>query len=215
MSTYRKRGVVRPIARARPFDATIITVDPCGQGNAVFVESRSDGSRDVKQPYENGTFHMCRVLSKASDFETNWEGLVFRQLNEADVADEGIEGIGAYEDLTLIGFSITSGEVIKRKNGVVSARGDGANAIYVPITIAGAMTVERSEFFKLLALCVDWSLVRNQFDEATNSLRAGFQFRVHGKMIRVQEAVYVVETRAAIKLNRLAKSVTIIISTLS
>lgn len=225
----RTFGVVGPIARQNPFDVTVLVTGACGPGSPVFVETQNDGIKNhLARALENGTFCQCVARSDSDHQKTPWEDILYAWMGRDPNAEfdssrfNGIDVEAMLEPWTqfkLVGFAITDGEGIKCPRGAP----EGTKRRHVPITIAGAMTMARWEFFRLCVLALlqaednvtvmsKWSRERTT---DTFVIRAGTKFRIGCKVIRVQETVHIAKDRTMREMGRLAKSVTVIVSTLS
>jgi len=226
----RTFGVVGPIARQNPFDVTVLVTGACGPGSPVFVEIQNDGIKNhLARALENGTFCQCVARSDSDQQKIPWEDILYATVENrdpnADFDSSRFNGIdvgarlASWTQFKLVGFAITDGEGIKCPRGAP----EGTERRHVPITIAGAMTMARWEFFRLCLLALSHAddnatLVRKWLRERitdTFVIRAGTKFRIGCKVIRVQETVHIAKDRTMREMGRLAKSVTVIVSTLS
>ena len=195
--TSRRRAT---IARQRPFDITMCTQDFFDAGDPIFLKKPTEATEPEKvYAQSNGTFSMGHAARHA---ELDCETLAIKPASAAASAAAPTFGEHAF-----VGFCVTCCEPRAPDVG------------YVPVTIAGAMTIKREVFFYLLHYRrktpgVDDSLGPQStgVSESTNEYDAGFKFVVGTKVIRLLESI------RAVKVDQRKKhsgSVAVLLSTLS
>lgn len=220
-----------PIARLRPFDVTVCTSDDVMAGGAVYALRDGDASRGPAKYMENGTFAQVQAFKSPFKSSTSIEAYVSTCLEYGGDAalqkfKEDLHDNVSHDDEKwmwgeLVGFAITDAEKV-----VVSSRRNGNRSKIpkvVPITIAGAMTILRDEFFRILFIAIADPTIGTYKDVIVQinnqmmgrTLKAGAEFLVHSKKIRVQESVKILNADERDRVRDQPSSITIIVSTLS
>lgn len=206
----KRRSRIRPIARQHPFDVNVCTRMHIDVGDALFCSNTA-----VKHEEDLGTF--TKVFAKRSD--KNPEQLIMNLVGKPATEDTIRTQMQDGDNTKIfVGFAVTDAAL-----NPTDLNGPG-QIDHLPMTIAGAVTVTRDTFMHLLMMSIAETKPqsthvatelrkRSNIGSGYRTLPAGFEFVLHGKVLKLIDTVHLLEQ--ATDRSQVFQSVSMIVSTLS
>lgn len=224
----KRRSRIRPIARQHPFDVNVCTFTKVNAGDALFVPAHNGFSQQTYD--EHSMFTQVKPL--VDDFAFPPRNDDFVPKPPEDILVDVLENTKQRESLLdksmpegihrnmLVGFAITGATPDTR-------RAAEDQIAHLPMTIAGAITVNRDTLMMLLLLSMaesneQFAHVYGQLQRSTLNaqsanakwcIHSGFEFVLHGKTLRFIDSACVLKNQT--ERSRVLHSVSLIVGTLS